>query len=155
MKRFWNAGLMLALILALTACGGGEKAEGYETGDVRAMADAGAFSEELEELEVQIAFGLYRLEDYGLKQENVTACAVLRSAGATCEEGAVLVLDSAEHARTAGDALKDYISGQIDENKDYRPAEIPKLEKAYIDVRENTVLLAVADDLDAAKKAVE
>ena len=53
------------------------------------------------------------------------------------------------------DALKDYIQHQIDENTDYRPAEIPKLENAYIDRRGESVLMVVASDIDAAKKAVE
>ena len=51
--------------------------------------------------------------------------------------------------------MKDYIQHQIDENTDYRPAEIPKLENAYIDRRGESVLMVVAGDIDAAKKAVE
>ena len=122
------------------------------------MADAGAFSEELEELDGDVAFSaLYRLGDYGLEREDLTGCAVLRSAGGTCEEGAVLILDSEEDAKTAKKALEDYVQKQIDQNESYgyRLAEIPKLKDAYIDVRGSTVLLVVASDLDAAKSVVE
>lgn len=148
--------ILLALMLSLTACGGGGGQ--YEIGDVQAMADAGAFSEELEELDGDVAFSaLYRLGDYGLEREDLTGCAVLRSAGGTCEEGAVLILDSEEDAKTAKEALEDYVQKQIDQNESYgyRLAEIPKLKDAYIDVRGSTVLLVVASDLDAAKSVVE
>lgn len=154
MKKLLTVTLALALALGLTACGG--KAEKtYTTKDVQAMADAGAFSEELEELDADIAFALYKLADYGLAREELTDCAVLRSAGATCEEGAVLVLSGEKAAKSAGDALKTYVQGQIDANVDYLPAEIPKLEGAYIDVKGSTVLMVVADNLDAAKDAVK
>ena len=154
--RKYAAGLLaLLLALALAACGGKDAPPVYETGDVQAMADAGAFSEALEELDGDTAFALYRLGEAGLERSHLTGCALLRSAGATCEEGAVLVFDSAAHAQTAKEALEDYIEGQIDSNRDYRPAEIPKLEEAVIDQRENTLLLAVASDVQAAKNAVE
>lgn len=154
MKKLLTVTLALALVLGLTACGG--KAEKtYTTKDVQAMADAGAFSEELEELDADIAFALYKLADDGLVREDLTDCAVLRSAGATCEEAVVLVFTDSDKAETAADALKDYIQHQIDENTDYRPAEIPKLENAYIDRRGESVLMVVANDIDAAKKAVE
>ncbi len=153
MKKLLQTVLALTLLLALAGCGGGGK--GYQTGDVQAMAKAGAFSEELEELDGEVAFALYGLEDCGLKPEELTDCAVLRSAGATCEEAAVLVLAGEDQAETAEGALKDYVQKQIEANTDYRPAEIPKLENALISRKENTLLLVVADDLDAAKKAVE
>ena len=132
--------VMLALALTLTACGGGAgDADRYEAAQTAAMAEAGAFSEELEEVDADTAFALY---------------AVLRSAGATCEEGAVLVFAGADQAEAARGALEDYVQSQIDANTDYRPAEIPKLESALVDRRGETLLLVVASDLDAAKGAV-
>ncbi len=44
---------------------------------------------------------------------------------------------------------------QIDSNRDYRPQELPKLESAVIQQRENTVLLLVAGDLEAAQGVLE
>jgi len=166
--------LTAAALLVLAGCGGqggASKAEGdgsegaspYSVEDVRAIADAGAFSEELEELDGDTAFALYKLADYGLEREELADCAVLRSAGATCEETAVLVLtggsgdagDSLEQAETAAAALEDYVKGQIAANEDYRPGEIPKLEEALVRRSGNTVLLVVANDLEAAKSAIE
>ena len=59
--------------------------------------------------------------------------------------------------RSAQKALEDYVQGQIDANEDYgyRLAEVPKLKDAYIDVKGSTVLMVVANDLEAAKKAVD
>ena len=152
MKKLLSLTLALALVLGLTACGG--KKENYKTGDVQAMVKAGAFSEELEELDGDTAFALYKLADAGLEREDLKDCAVQRSAGATCEEAAVLVFTSADKAKTAKGALEDYVQGQIEANTDYRPAEIPKLKGAYCNTWGNTVLMVVASDMDAAKTAL-
>ena len=157
MKKLLYLTLALVLVLGLSACGG-EQGNGvpplYYSGDVTKVDEAGAFSEELEELDADTAFLLYKLGDYGLAQEDVKECTVLRSAGATCEEAAVLVFSSGDKAETAEGALNDYIAGQIEANTDYRPAEIPKLENAWISRRGETILLVVANNLEAAKKAV-
>ena len=147
--------VMLAAALcaaALAGCGSSEKGgSAYTTDDVNKIAEAGAFSEELETVDADTAFALYGLADAGLTREQLTDCAVLRSAGATCEEAAVLILDSEDAAQTTMTALDGY----IDTNKDYRPEEIPKLESAWTSARANTVLLVVANDLDAAQNAVK
>lgn len=153
MKKLLTVTLALALVLGLSACGG-KKEERYSTEDVQAMADAGAFSEELEELDADTAFALYGLADAGLEREDLKECAVLRSAGATCEEAAVLVLSDNQKAKSAGKALFAYIDQQIEANEDYRPAEIPKLKDVYIGTWGNTVLMVVASDMDAAKTAL-
>lgn len=154
MKQLVSAALALALALTLTACGGAKEAA-YETSAVQAMADAGAFSEELEELDADTAFALYGLADCGLSREELTDCAVLRSAGATCEEGAVLIFSGEKQASEAKKALDSYVSAQISANETYRPAEIPKLESALVEQRDNSVLLVVAADLEAAQSALK
>ncbi len=155
MKKFWILTLAAAMgLLMLAGCGtGGETA--YSTDLVEKMVQAGAFSEELEELDGDTAFVLYKLGDQGLEREDLTDCAVLRSAGATCEEGAVLVLSDKDGAAKALEAVKAYVEGQIAANESYRPAEIPKLESAVVQQRDNTVLLVVANDLEAAKSVIE
>ena len=157
MRKLFPWPLVLALVLGLAACGGGanDAPPLYSAGLVTKLVEAGAFSEELEELDADTAFLLYRLADSGLERADMKECTVLRSAGATCEEGAVLVFASADQANTAVDALSSYIDGQITANEDYRPGELPKLEDALISRRGETVLLVVAGDIDAAKQAVE
>lgn len=144
--------LIMTLLLLLSACG--KKEESYSVGAVESMAQAEAFSEDLEELDGDIVFSLYGLADQGLERDNLVACAALRSAGATCEEGAVLVFANEDQAQKALTAMQDYIQRQIETNEDYRPAEIPKLENAFVDQKSNSVVLIVANDLDAAKEAL-
>ncbi len=158
MKKLLYWTLALALLLGLTACGKNDAPPLYNAADVTAIDGAGAFNAELDDMEgldADIAFLLYGLEDAGLEREDLKSCSGRRSAGATCEEAAVLIFTDSDKAETAAGALKDYVQRQIDENVDYRPAEIPKLENAYIDRRGESVLLVVASDIDAAKKAVE
>lgn len=155
MRKMIHMTLALALVLGLTACGGKDSKAVWEAGHAQDILDSGAFSEELEELDADTAFVLYKLADYGLDRERLKEATVRRSAGATCEELARLKFDdSEESASAAKQALEDYVQNQIDANKDYRPDEIPKLENAWINQRGNTVLLVVASDLDAAKTAV-
>ena len=157
MKKLLHMTLVLALLLGLSACAKGGDNDApplYGTYDVAALVEAGAFSEELEELDGDTAFMLYKLADYDLEREDLKDCAVLRSAGATCEEAAVLVFTSADKAKTANGALEDYVQGQIEANTDYRPAEIPKLEEALVDVRGETLLLAVANDREAVEQTL-
>ena len=89
MRRFAGiAAVLFLLLLPLAACGGAEEKAGFDPEiTLQALADAGAFSEELEELDGDTAFTLYGLGNSGLEREDLTAAKVLRSAGATCEAG--------------------------------------------------------------------
>ena len=157
MKRIAAIVLSLVCVLGLAACGKEAPAEApkvYTTAQPEAMAQAGAFSEELEALDSDVAFALYKLADAGLSQEDLTEAAVLRSSGATCEEAAVLVLADEAKAETAKAALEAYVQAQIDANRDYRPGEIPKLESAQVRSAGSTLLLVVANDMKAAESVL-
>ena len=147
------AGALLAVSLA--ACGSQKDSLASWTEDHgQDILASGAFSEELEELDLDTAFLLYKLGDAGLSREELTGGLCRRSAGATCEELAVLIFDSEAAAETAAQSLQTYLEGQIASNQDYRPAEIPKLEGAWVEQRGNTLLMVVADDVQAAREAV-
>lgn len=159
MKKMMALLLGLMCAVGLAACGSQEQESAgetpYDLAQVQAMVDTGAFSEELEELDADTAFMLYKLADYGLVREDLTGAAVLRSAGATCEEGAVLIFVDDEKAAKAAEAVGDYLEGQIESNTDYRPDEIPKLEGAVLKVKGPSVLLAVANDAAAVRNTLE
>ena len=125
--------------------------EPFGEATLTALVEVGAFSEELEKLDADMAFALYRLADCGLARENLKDAVVLRSAGATCEEAAVLILEKNEQTDRAVEAMTAYKESQIESNQSYRPEEVPKLENAIVMVRENTVLFVVASDLKAAE----
>ena len=156
MRRRITLGLAaLMCLLALASCGGQEGQTAWTEEQGQDILASGAFSEELEELDLDTAFLLYGLGDAGLERENLTGGLCRRSAGATCEELAVLIFDSEEAAETAAQALQTYLEGQIESNRDYRPAEIPTLEGAWVSQQGSTLLLVVADDVEAARSAVE
>ena len=148
--------LAAAMALSLTACGKSqhsseETLKDFDASTLEALVESGVFSEELEELDGDIAFALYGLADYGLEREGLKDAAVLRSAGATCEEAAVLTFENEEQTDIALAALKDYRESQIESNQSYRPQEIPKLENAVLMVRKTAILFLIAADLDAAE----
>lgn len=154
-------GLTALMILSLSACGQTQpepEPRRFELTDVQTMAEEGVFSEDLEQLDADMAFALYHLADYGLTLKDLTDAAVLRSAGATCEEAAVLLFDVDdwdEKVEKAAQALGDYLQSQMDSNVDYRPDEIPKLESALLEARGNRVVLVVANDVEKAKELLE
>lgn len=159
MKRLFALMLGVVCAFGLTACG--EKAQeapqtkDFELAMVAGMVGAGAFSEELEELDADTAFMLYKFADYGLVREDLTDAAVVRSAGATCEEGAVLLFADEEKAGAAAEAMGDYLESQIEANESYRPNEIPKLEGAALKTQGKSLLLAVANDAAAVRSLFE
>ena len=97
-------------------------------------------------METDLVWVLYGLEDAGLAREVLTDAQSFRSTGATCEELALFTFADESSAQTAANALDLYITNQIQTNKDYRPAELPKLEKVFLERRGTSVLLIVADD---------
>ena len=157
MKRVFSLMLAAMLVIALTACGNAaeEQNQGFETGDVQALVEGGVFSEELEELDADVAFALYHLGDYGLEREVLVEAAVVRSAGATCEEAAVLIFADGNAAERAEDALEDYLEGQIESNANYRPNEIPKLENAILEEQAKSVVLVIAQNTEKAQEILE
>ncbi|MCI8869126.1 MAG: DUF4358 domain-containing protein [Lawsonibacter sp.] len=155
MKKWIIFCLSALLALSLAACGGKETGAAWTEDSLQAFLDSGAFSEELEELDADILWPLYRLEDAGLSREQLDSARAFRSAGATCEEVAVLSFTDEKAAELAAGALKDYTAAQIDANRSYRPDEIPKLENARIDRRGSTLLLLVAADQDAAAQLLK
>ena len=174
MKQYLTLALALCLSLTLAACGGGSSASApADTGtgsaepgtvdsttlpDTRTMAqaflDGGVFSETLEELDLDIAYRLYGLEDYGVAREDLAAGTVYCSAGATAEEVAVLTLASADTAQTALQALKDHIEVQKESYADYLPDEVPKLDEASVTIYGDTLILVVPADADKAAAVV-
>lgn len=161
MKKITALLLAGTMVLALAACGQSKAVQpqnqprSFEVSDVQGLAEAGVFSEELEELDADMAFALYRLSDYGVERENLAEAGMMRSAGATCEEAAVLVLDGEDVAEKVLQAMEDYIAGQIESNENYRPGEIPKLKEAVLEARGDRVVLVVANDVKLAKEFLE
>lgn len=115
----------------------------------RQLLETEAFSEPLEPLEAELAFVFYGLEDAGLAPEQLISASAFRSAGATCEEVVLFTFADEASAQTAANTLDRYVAAQMEINKDYRPADLPKLKQAFLERRGTDVLLMVANDYEA------
>lgn len=141
--------LVLVCVLVLAGCGGGE--EPYDVEDTaKALLEAeGVFSEELIPLEQTVFVPFLGIDD-----EKLTAGEVYVSSGSTAEELAVLEFADEDAAAGAAAQMEEHLEQQKESNEDYRPQEMSKLDKAVIRRRGNTVLFLVADDYEAAEKAL-
>lgn len=148
-KRVIAAGLALLLALGLAACG--EKTGDFDPKTTpKALMDAGAFSEDLEELEEVILLRLYELDE-----SKVAAAAGFASTGLTAEEVAVFEMTDEQAAQDAEALLRAHLDYQKESNVDYRPQEMPKLEKAVVERRGKTLLFLVAADYAAAETVLK
>lgn len=144
MKKLLCALLGFALLLSLSACGGKEEEVApFSPNDATALLESGAFSEVLESIDTDIACALY-----GIDETTVTEAAVYGSTGTTAEELAIFILTDDEAAQAALTALGYRVEDRKAAMASYLPGEVPKLEKAVLEQRGNSVLLVVASDYD-------
>ena len=144
MKKLVSAALTLALLLSLAACGSKEEEPApFSPADAAALLESGAFSETLEPIDADVACALY-----GIDEATVTDAAVYGSTGTTAEELAIFILADEEAAQAALTALGYRVTDRTAAMASYLPGEVPKLEKALLEQRGNTVLLVGASDYD-------
>lgn len=152
MKKIICGLLTAALLLAVCAACGPKEPEAEAAfpaaATVQALLESGAFSEELEELEPTLLFPLSG-------DAEVYAGSVLYySTGATAETAAVIAVEDAQRVDETEAALRSWLDGQLEAERDYRPAEAAKLENAILQVRGSSVLLVVAADYEKANAAI-
>lgn len=140
MKKFLCVFISAVLALSLTACGSGEKAFD-PAADAKALLEtAGVFSETLTEIDRSTACALY-----GIDENTVTGSAIYGATG-SAEELAIFTLSDETAAQTAAKQLGYRVEDRKEELTDYMPAELPKLDKAVVETRGNSVLLVIAAD---------
>lgn len=157
MKKLFSALFLTGLLLSLAACGGKEESQPTPTpkadftlDDAQTLLDAGAFSEPLEEIDLEIACYLYDLDP-----AQISEAAVYGSTGATAEELAVILFTDAEAAQAAKSHFETRIADRTEAMADYIPTEVPKLEKAVLEVRGATLLFVVANDYGPVDELVK
>lgn len=148
--RVGAAALALLLAVSLAACGEKAAKEFDAAATPKALVDAGVFSEELEALEEDVLLRLYELDE-----SKVTACTGFASTGLTAEEVAVFEMVDETAAKEAEELLQAHLDYQVESNEEYRPQEMPKLEKAVVERRGNTLLFLVAADYAAAQTVLK
>lgn len=145
MKMRKGLSLFCAAVLCLTlaACGGGKAAPAPfdPESDAKALMETqGVFSGALTEIEQEVACALY-----GMDESSVTASAVYGSTS-TAEELAIFTFSDETSAQTAGELLGYRVEDRRDELENYLPNELPKLDKAVIEIRGASALLVIAAD---------
>ena len=131
----------LALLL-LCGCGAAEKAP-YTTADAETVVNSGAF----EGSEMAPIDGFIVSVLYGIEESAITDCVgyMAVNTSVSADELVVLILTDEAAAIAAEEACKARVASQISVCESYAPAAVPRLEKALISRRSNTVLLAVGD----------
>lgn len=143
MKRIFGFAMAAVMLFALVGCTNSEEPFNVAW-DTQALLDGGAFSEELEELEQAVYVRLYDLDE-----ETLADGKVYGSTGATAEEVAIFEFSGEDAAKEAVERCQERLSYLKESNESYRPQEMPKLEKAVIQQKGNTVLFLVANDYNA------
>ena len=151
MKKILGVVIALVCLMSLISCGGKQTTAAYTKEQAQKLLDGSVFSEQLEDLDLDTAWSLYQLEGAGVSRDQLTDGVVHRSSGGTCEELALLIFQDEESAENAKTAMESYLQSETEENKNYRPAEIPKLEDAFLQQAGNTVLMVVSTDTQAVK----
>lgn len=131
------------LCLSLAACGGDKAAPAPfdpEPDAKTLMETQGVFSGALTEIDQEVACALY-----GMDESTVTASAVYGST-VSAEELAVFTFSDDTAAQAAGELLGYRVEDRKDELENYLPGELPKLDKAVIEVRGASALLVIAAD---------
>lgn len=143
MRKFFCAVCSAALCLTLTGCGENKSAPASfdPEADAKALMETeGVFSGTMTQIEQEVACALY-----GIDESTVTASAVYGST-VSAEELAIFTFSDDTAAQTAGELLGYRVEDRREELENYLPGELPKLDKAIVEVRGNSALLVIAAD---------
>lgn len=149
MKRVCVCIVIAALLLCLTACGGGKDVD--LEGLAADLTASGAFTEDMNQYAAApgVAQGLYRYED-GDMEQCILYC------NATSGEEIFLAKTSGEDvAETMENACHDRVTNQIAWLENYAPDAVPRLENAIVLRQGNYVIFVVANDAAAAQSIVD
>lgn len=137
---------------AETASSSGEVSTGGDE-KVASLADAlnsgVEFGEELTKLD---GGGLERV--YRMDSADVADAAGYTGSGATVDQISVWKATDDAAAQRIEDQLKKFLESQIESYADYKPDQVPKLEKAILEKNGLYVVLCVSEDAGAASEVI-
>ncbi len=142
MKRILCVLYIAALALALPGCGGEKASAPFDPmADAKTLLETqGVFTGSLTEIEQATACALY-----GIDESTVTTSAVYGSTS-SAEELAIFTFSDEAAAQNAGELLGYRVEDRKEELENYLPGELPKLDKAVVEIRESSALLVIAAD---------
>lgn len=153
MKRI--AASAAAILMALTLFSGcsqtGSKTITAPTDEVaQKLMDSLSFEYPLNQLPEDAANKIYKLDGEILEEQTV----YVGTGGALADEVSVWRVKDEKDAKTVQEAAEKRVENQKISFKDYVPEEMPKLEKAVIQVDGDTVILCVSSDPEKAKEVI-
>lgn len=153
MKRI--AASAAAILMALTLFSGcsqtGSKTITVPTDEVaQKLMDSLSFEYPLNQLPEDAANRLYKLDGEILEEQAV----YVGTGGALADEVSVWRVKDEKDAKTVQEAAEKRVENQKASFQDYVPEEMPKLEKAVIQVDGDTIILCVSSDPEKAKEVI-
>lgn len=152
MKRTASVLFILFILLTFYACTA--KAEKPKDIDIRALADAMIdgleYSGELEECPADVAYSYYTLD-----QEDCSEIVLFRAGNAVADELAIFKTADNTSIKKIEEAIKERVEYLHDGFSDYRPEEVPKINKAFVETSGNTVILCICSSYDRAESVYE
>ena len=145
--------LAVLALAALASCGGKDPAPaGYDPETTaQALLDAGAFDQELAQLDADLVPAYLGLE------AEPEAAVVYTSLEGGYEELAILTMADEEAAAAAKTAVEAHVTAQTETETEvqYKPEDLPKLKDAVVRQAGSTVVLVVAADYDAVSAVLD
>lgn len=142
LKQIIAAALMLVIVLGVTACN--KKTE--VTINIKELGDKivkeGDFLDELTPLENDMFTEIYEDVDANHIQDKVAYVGT----GASAEQVVIIEAKNQESAKNIKTGLNKKLQYDIEQNRDYLPDEIPKLEKPVLQVIDKYVVLCVSNN---------
>ena len=153
-RRSIVALLMLGLMLGLSGCAGAPQ-QAAET--VKPCADVVAAILEGQAFEEMTALGEKQIAKYlEIDTELLADMAMsIDASRATAEAVAVLTAKDEDSLAEAQAALEAYRAVTLEQYRDYRPEEVPKLEDAILHTRGLQTALIISKDAAAAETALQ
>lgn len=143
---------VLAAVLLLSGCSANK--EPYSTALADELLGSGAFEgSEMAPLSLDVATMLFNINPTSIK-DGVYYLAVNTSVSA--DELLILVLANEQAAIEVEKNCQEHLDAQIATCKDYCPQAVPRLEKALLSRRGNTILMVVGNpDVIRANKDIQ
>lgn len=148
MKKFIAILLVAAVFAGLVGCGG--KDVSFDAAALSSeLLGSSAFSVALDELPSSKA-GVF----YNVDSSKVVNAVMYHGSGISKEQFAIFEASDEAAAKAMVPVLQNLVEEWIEADRDYAPAEVPKLESAVLRQSGKNVILVVANDGDAAAKIV-
>lgn len=153
MRKIRLLGYLLALCLLLGACArpAQEAATAKPCADVAAAVEAGQAFEEMTLLGETQALKLLQMDEAPLADMAV----MMDASRATAEMIVVLTALDADSLAQAQQALEALRDDALEQYRDYRPQEVPKITDAVLETAGLQAALIISKDADAAREALQ